>query len=831
VYEFGRHPLRTHREHHLIDEILEPMARSTIEDFRHPGSHPGFLALDLLALGSAGAGAGVRVAAAGKAAKAGKAGAAAKALVRTPEPKPRILRHEKFEVPAPAMRNPAMRKAQELADAARRRFPERRLGLRTQPERVGFERVQNRRIEEAIQRFPAVALAARGKGLTAAENTALRAVAEGTSLEERIAFHRKRLKTARNRAERRGINKQLALLEAARPYVKRVEGKPIIDPANTKLTEIYAEAKKVAESREKTIGELHLLSPETIEGRVAAPGEIIRAETEGEVFGGGQGEFRVPYVSRRLAPVGSIQPGVARSVSMKTRAPGSLTHEFTGAHLKSGRFRSDTVQLVAESALEAERHAAMIRAKAEIARIAHDTYQSPYDIPVNLGVLKTLPDVVKQIQQKYEEGGKLSRQETAALGRTYDAIRGNIFPELKDIEGVPGIKFVDSRLIGGLNKPNPLVGFESHRSGKGFLTVVDEINDAQKLALVYLKPAFVIPNLLGNIALNLIQQGFAAPVNLANAARLGSRVGKETAAKIDTVMGEGVGSIIRPQSKLGTKAALNVVARGLGRVVDVGPRRASFLYEARRAGYGKPVELQKLIDEPHLRPKLVLVARRAQEAIGEYERLGPIERSIIRRLIFFYPFLKVAVRVTGRTVAEHPIKTAGLAQSGRVAKERQETVLGDVVPSYAEGIIPVGHRGSNPLTINPGAVTFFQTPADILSTIQGLGQGNVGTAFNPVGQFTPAVGAAIAALTRTDPSTGRALNVSPLQIFAQQMYQSQPLLTAYQHARQSERDRGKRIFPQTARDVGLQVLFGGLAPRPTNKRKLRKAAKREKQPR
>ncbi len=73
-------------------KLGKEIAKSTAEDVRHPGRHPGFLLLDTLAAASAGAGTAARIGGAGKAvAEGGRVGAVAKALAHAPEPKLRSL--------------------------------------------------------------------------------------------------------------------------------------------------------------------------------------------------------------------------------------------------------------------------------------------------------------------------------------------------------------------------------------------------------------------------------------------------------------------------------------------------------------------------------------------------------------------------------------------------------------------------------------------------------------------------------------------------------------------------------------------------------------------
>src|SRR5207245_997377 len=84
------------------------------------------------------------------------------------------------------------------------------------------------------------------------------------------------------------------------------------------------------------------------------------------------------------------------------------------------------------------------------------------------------------------------------------------------LAGQGKIKWVDSRLLRGLDKPRPLATLSAHRSMRIAAAIPQAINQASKAAILYLKPAYAIPNMLGNAALSVIQQGFGAPANVAH---------------------------------------------------------------------------------------------------------------------------------------------------------------------------------------------------------------------------------------------------------------------------------------------------------------------------
>ena len=135
-------------------KLGKQIAVQTAEDIRHPLRHPGFTALDVFALGTAGYGAGSRVAAAGRAgaaasrAGAGPVGAARSALTRAPSEGGSLLRRplpgrielaEGVEMPASA--NPMVARVQRKRVAEQQKDPERifaaHLPGRRLPSRIG----------------------------------------------------------------------------------------------------------------------------------------------------------------------------------------------------------------------------------------------------------------------------------------------------------------------------------------------------------------------------------------------------------------------------------------------------------------------------------------------------------------------------------------------------------------------------------------------------------------------------------------------------------------------------------------------------------------------
>jgi hypothetical protein len=299
------------------------------------------------------------------------------------------------------------------------------------------------------------------------------------------------------------------------------------------------------------------------------------------------------------------------------------------------------------------------------------------------------------------------------------------------------IGFVPRAMLGDLAKPHLPI----HNKA---VTAVDAINNASRFAILYLKPAYAIPNLLGNAALNVLQQGFASVPNLGRAARLNAA--RPRARRPHRRRSWAKGS---PGDQRARRRALAGVVDKAASVwskgVDTPFRRSSFLYEARRAGYDTPQKLERLLTDRRTRTKLVEITQRANREIIDYANLTPTEREVVRRVVFFYPWVKGSTVYAGRLLREHPVKAAVIGQVGQTGKEQSDQLLGPV-PSYLEGVFPVGDHE----LVNPASAAILQTPAQVGKALAGLAGGDVGKVGELSNFLSPASALAIAAITRRD---------------------------------------------------------------------------------
>jgi hypothetical protein len=568
------------------------------------------------------------------------------------------------------------------------------------------------------------------------------------------------------------------------------------------------------------------------------------------------GLFRVPYEVEK-GPLSSFGAGAYRAPwkGGKKGPPSTFTHPFRAGILQHGGGDLNMAKLLAESYTEAHRYIAFVNNRNRILLGGHKT---PESIPPQYRVLMATNDFVKRLPAEKAEAfatGEHDPRDIVGIAKQYEGIRAYTFPGEERVlaaknytkerinqllhgtsgkfHEVPGYVWVDKRTLGGLDKPNPLLSVMANPIAKGVIHTLDAVNNATKMAVLYLKPAYAIPNMLGNIALNLVQQGFLAPVNLAKSVITWRALPRDTQGAIRGIMGEGFSETLKPSGFSGRVThAGNWLAGKYGTIVDDPFRRASFLHEARIDGFVTREQLHRLTTDERYAEQFHNIANRANDEIIQYEALGPGEQAILRRLIFFYPWVKGSTRYALQSVKEHPVAVGAQGQAGQAGNKMIEEVFGKL-PSYAEGLIPYGPERHGLLPVgNPASMAIYQEPADILKAAAGIFQHDPGGIQNIFGNFAPGDAALIAGL-----SLGRVSSIphpsgwSPLHTMANEFYGANPLKLLYE-ANTGGPARSNSLYPDNSLlDAWLRWgLLGGLAKRTYNLDKSHMVSWREHHP-
>jgi hypothetical protein len=179
-------------------------------------------------------------------------------------------------------------------------------------------------------------------------------------------------------------------------------------------------------------------------------------------------------------------------------------------------------------------------------------------------------------------------------------------------------------------------------------------------------------------------------------------------------MGEGVARAVSAHGQGKLSGVVDKAAGGWSKVVDTPFRRASFFYEARQAGFKTDAQLRALLTDDAHHEDLVRVSQKANREAIDYENLTPAEKEIVRRVVFFYPWVKGSTVYAGRLVREHPVKAAVVGELGKQGREETQKEIGNV-PSYLEGVFKAGGG-----LVNPNSAAILQTPAQVAQAIGGL---------------------------------------------------------------------------------------------------------------
>jgi hypothetical protein len=811
-------------------KIGSALAHAVPQDIRRArhGDFSGVI-LDAAAVASAGAGTGARVAATGRALKEGEA--VGKALTRkgyeggsvlhAPEPGTVKLKVGEATVEKPLSRNAALRQVQK----ARYRKAQHRLDegpvaepaptgparLREQhgPESLfGKEVRHQRRLEQAHAHGEFTHVARATKRLSRGEHAAMRVLAiEGKSalrnpdtvIARHITTHQRLIHGGGDRAAH-----EAAIIDL------KAAGSVLEKPSKKFLAAVDA-----------TRNLANLGGRESIaRGFLTAKGAAARKQAIADIYGAKAGPGSFYFHAGPVTPAKRVgrfynprpgETGIGK-VTPSRYAP-ELGRQFTGKGIRRGHVPLNIPRAVMQAyGRRIHLHSAQDLYET-LKKASTETRESRYQIPlrattsISRDLKRYLATVEENLHASPDELHALTRDEIARLESELRAAEHANAPLGANIKGV---RWVDKRFIKDMGE-NPERGVLARTA--------DAITNPTRFATLYLRPAYIL-NALGNAGM-LSLEGPGAAHALWEAARAEAKHGTRNTARMDAAMGSGraLGQVV----KTGFMHNVNEkVAGAWNAATDLHMRRSAFLHEAKRLGFSGKEDINRLLHDTTLRPKLNEVTRRARKIIGDYEDLGPTEKNAIRRIAYFYPWTKVATKWTGHLLGEHPIKTAALAANSRAEAEHAKKLLGKM-PEWTRvaGLVPVGKEHGGLLkTVNPSSVntpaTVVQTGAALANTARGLaGQAQHGS----VGLGDILTPAAEAFLSTGAPTSGQASGIPGV-------LESTPIPSALRRA--GVYGKPSKTYPDQGLGPALGPLgVGGLYERNTSLEQLHKQGRRE----
>ena len=356
---------------------------------------------------------------------------------------------------------------------------------------------------------------------------------------------------------------------------------------------------------------------------------------------------------------------------------------------------------------------------------------------------------------------------------------------------------------------------------------VDTFNDLLKASLLYLNPAYYGMNIVGNLAMNFLHEGVFMPLNLSRAFALSHQLGEETQF-IDFLMGHGLMSVadLRAVGRLaGGQRVSGALSHWSGVVVDMIPRRAAWIHEARRAGFRTAEDIRRLLNDPDM---LYDVTTKAKQAMVDFDEMGRREREVLARYVFVYPWIKGAIMNTARLPKEHPIVVAGLA----LGYEKQQQLADEKIgprPTYLDLVLPIGtaerYGEQYPLVLSMRQVFTAATPYEIGQNLLAFAKGDPnGQALTEM--LLPWYGTVLNHVIGYDPFRQAEVKrgvVPILEDFLNQVagMPESPLRRRIDDLLLSEEERRNlaesgRLYPRDTLDVALGFGLGSVAPTPVN---------------
>lgn len=264
---------------------------------------------------------------------------------------------------------------------------------------------------------------------------------------------------------------------------------------------------------------------------------------------------------------------------------------------------------------------------------------------------------------------------------------------------------------------HPLHNRVTARSQATAEVIARELLDATKKATIYLKPAYIAPNMIGNDFMNMAHQGFFAPVELAKSVVLFKHMDPVNLRTMRESMGqsstEALNAGVRPsrdnpQGYGFVASALHPVVKTFTKITDQASRDAAMLFELRRRGFNKIEDVNSLFDTaraggPRSEEAWSTIAdasRAAQEEIGRFGKFNSRESFVASQIFYVWNWSKTSARYTARFPLQHPALTSGIANAGQLGSDEQQQLTGgEGLPNSLKGKIITGRTPSGDYTV------------------------------------------------------------------------------------------------------------------------------------
>jgi hypothetical protein len=550
----------------------------------------------------------------------------------------------------------------------------------------------------------------------------------------------------------------------------------------------------------------------------------------------------------------------------------ALRKTYEASLLLEGYFTRDVIGPKVDSAILANRMAGATQARKQLLEASSELPADPTDIAIKVDPSQNAPAELAPMfdrLRQLEAGEKLSAKHLDTVDLPMmEAARDLLFPSrigdrsaaeaaahaLETETPIDNIRWISKEALERTNflhvqsaSQKLLDGLPAtaQKTLKAAGISWDGLNDFQRAQILYLNPAYAPMQLIGNLGMNLLQQGAFMPVNLWKAAMMHWDLAPLDRLTVDAAMGMGAANALSMRTGPG-KLAQATLGHWANLVADTIPRRSAFLHEVRKAKVDDLAGLLKAAREGDEGALATMddIARRAKRAIVDFDRLSPFERDVISRYIFFYPWLRGATEYSVHFIADHPVQAMALALAYEHLKAAQDEQLGDR-PRYAEMDVPISTKSvglrlpfsdldvsladiadktwldedGNPMVFKLRQALTMTTPMEIgQEIISFAGSKDRETSAGLVQHLTPVPYAAGVAGFGYDPFKQREVEPGLATFFGEFGPAESPIGDRIEAVTMSDAERAekneKAMYPRKRRHELWRLGFGSLAPTP-----------------
>lgn len=289
----------------------------------------------------------------------------------------------------------------------------------------------------------------------------------------------------------------------------------------------------------------------------------------------------------------------------------------------------------------------------------------------------------------------------------------------------------------------------------------DSYNNVNRLAGIYLKPAYTIVNTASNVLFATLKQGAWYPVNLAIASGVLGSLPKALLRRLDEEVGSGGAIAISGEGKGALGTVVDAVAHTQNMLADRLQRRTAIIHELRKNGVldirGRGDNVARIsdwLDNPVHKEMRNVIGMDAENSMVRFRGMSNVEKQVISRAIYVYPWVKGATRYGLRFGWDMPVRASVLSHIGQEGWDWVEEELGSIA-SFMRSKSPITNIGKDGTVrvIDPNSLTAQSSAGDVLGALLAFTEGQGAKpafAKNLVTFATPGVGLFLGQATGTN---------------------------------------------------------------------------------